>query len=254
MSQQAQQHRQKQRNWFARHKVLTGAGALVLVVGIGAAVAPGGSDGKDSGSKASDRLVSSADAEGAGKGGAGRDGKGKDADGKRGKGRKTDLSGNGTFRVGSDVEPGTYRSLGNKEDDACYWERAKDSKGDADSIIANDNVVGSSYVTIAAGDKVFKSRGCKGWERVPEKRSGTPGTSVPGNGMYRVGVDIAPGTYASPDNKADGNCYWERAKDALHGVDSIEANENVTGNGLVTITPQDAYFKTSGCAAWKKTG
>ncbi|MBH1935414.1 hypothetical protein I5Q34_14220 [Streptomyces sp. AV19] len=247
MHQQAQQHRQKQRNWFARHKVLTGAGALVLVVGIGAAVAPGGSDGEDGGSKASDRVVTSSDAGGAAQGG-------KSGGGKEGKSRKAGLSGNGTFRVGSDVKPGTYRSVGNKEDDNCYWERAKDSKGDPDSIIANDNVIGSSYVTIATGDKVFKTHGCKGWERVPEKKSGTPRTSAPGNGMYRVGVDIPPGTYTSADNKADGNCYWERAKDALHGIDSIEANENVTGNGLVTITPQDAYFKTSGCTTWKKTG
>ncbi|WP_372408115.1 hypothetical protein [Streptomyces luteireticuli] len=246
--QDRQQDRRTQRSRFARHKVLTGAGAVVLVVGIGAAVAPGGSDG-DGGSKASDRVVSSG-AEGAGKDGKDAGG----AQGKPGKGRKAGFSGNGTFRVGSDIAPGTYRSLGNKKGGNCYWERAKDSKGDADSIIANDNVVGSSYVTVATGDKVFKTHGCKSWERVPEEKSGTPKTSAPGDGMYRVGVDIAPGTYASPDNEADGNCYWERAKDALHGIDSVEANENVTGNGLVTITPQDAYFKTSGCTAWKKTG
>ncbi|WP_171163234.1 hypothetical protein [Streptomyces sp. I05A-00742] len=235
-----QHAQQKQRNWFARHKVLTAAGALVVVVGAGAALTGGGDDGDS----ASGKVVT-----------ADQGAKGKGSGGGEQKAGKADISGSGTFQVGSDVKPGTYRSLGNKSGDNCYWERAKNAEGDPDSIIANDNVTGSSYVTIKAGDKIFKSEGCKGWERVPEKKSGTPkSTTVSGNGMYRVGVDIAPGTYKSAGNKADGNCYWERAKDALHGTDSIEANENVTGNGIVTVTPRDAYFKTSGCTDWKKTG
>ncbi|MGK5642280.1 hypothetical protein ACSNOK_28790 [Streptomyces sp. URMC 126] len=234
-----QHAQQKQRNWFARHKVLTAAGALVVIVGAGAAFS-GGGDGDD----ASGKVVTAGEGSAAGKG----SGSGKER-------KKADIPGSGTFQVGADVKAGTYRSVGNKSSGNCYWERAKDSKGDPDSIIANDNVTGSSYVTIKASDKVFKSQGCKGWERVPAKASGAPkATSVSGDGMYRVGVDISPGTYRSAGNKADGNCYWERAKDALHGVDSIAANENVTGNGIVTITAQDAYFKTSGCADWKKTG
>ncbi|MBZ4319022.1 hypothetical protein [Streptomyces huiliensis] len=234
-----QHAQQKQRNWFARHKVLTAAGALVVVVGAGAALSGG-----DDGDSASGKVVT-AD----GRGTAGKD------SGAKKEGKKADISGSGTFQVGSDVKPGTYRSVGNKESGNCYWERAKGSKGDPDSIIANDNVTGSSYVTIKADDKIFKSQGCKGWERVPAKADGAPRTtSVSGDGMYRIGADIAPGTYRSTGNKADGNCYWERAKDALHGMESIAANENVTGNGIVTITPQDAYFKTSGCADWKKTG
>lgn len=223
-------HPQKQRNWFARHKVLTAAGAIVAVVAIGSAAA-GGSDGDDKTAATGTATDKTAD-----KGGD----KAK---------KKADMSGSGTYQVGKDVKPGTYRSTGNKL--GCYWERARDSKGELDSILANDNVVGSSYVTLGADDKVFKTRGCKGWNLVTDEKTGTPKSEVPGNGMYRVGVDIAPGTY-----KADGNksgCYWERDKDALHGTDSIEANENVTGSGIVTITPQDAYFKTSGCADWKKT-
>jgi hypothetical protein len=70
--------------------------------------------------------------------------------------------------------------------------------------------------------------------------------------MYRVGVDIAPGTYRSTGN-ADDLCYWERAKDALHSIRSIRANDNVTGTAVVTISAGDAYFKTTGCRNWKKT-
>ncbi|MFI9203404.1 hypothetical protein [Streptomyces sp. NPDC053048] len=236
------QHSQhKQRNWFARHKVLTGAGALVAVIAIGGALSGGGDSGEDSGkSTAADRAA----------GGEATSGKGGGKEGdKAGKGG---VSGNGTHQVGSDIKPGTYRSVGNKS--GCYWERAKDSKGDIDSILANDNVEGQSYVTIKAEDRIFKSRGCKSWEPVTDDRSGTPKSTVAGSGMYRVGVDIAPGTYKSTGNKADG-CYWERDKDALHdATESILANENVAGSGVVTIAAEDAYFKTSGCADWKKTG
>ncbi|MEV8478721.1 hypothetical protein [Streptomyces sp. NPDC051173] len=228
----------KQRSWFARHKVLTGAGALVAVIAIGSAAA-GGGDGDD-------KPTAASAGKGTDAGNATDKSADKNSDSVK---KKADMSGSGTYQIGKDVKPGTYRSTGNKL--GCYWERAKDSKGEMDSILANDNVVGPAYVTIADGDKLFKTRGCKGWNLVTDEKSGTPKSEVPGNGMYRVGVDIAPGTY-----KADGNksgCYWERDKDALHGMDSIEANENITGSGIVTITPQDAYFKTNGCAAWKKT-
>lgn len=165
---------------------------------------------------------------------------------------KPAFKGDGTYRVGTDIQPGTYLTSGNK-DDMCYWERAKDAKGDADSILANDNVTGSSYVTITKTDRIFKTTGCSDWYAVTAKKTGAPKSSMSGDGMYKVGTDILPGTYRSAGS-TDGNCYWERSKDALHGVDSITANDNATGSAIVTIAGSDAYFKTSGCADWHKTG
>ncbi|MEU5701959.1 hypothetical protein [Streptomyces aurantiacus] len=178
-------------------------------------------------------------------------------DAKAGKGdeaeKKAAFQGDGDFEVGSDVQPGTYRTTGNT-DDLCYWERAKDASGEMDSILANDNVSGTSYVTILKSDNLFKSSGCKDWEAVDAKASGTPATLVKGaGGMHRVGVDIAPGTYRSTGN-TDDLCYWERTKDASHSLESILANNNVSGSAVVTIAAGDAYFKTSGCKDWKKTG
>ncbi len=60
--------------------------------------------------------------------------------------KKAAFSGDGDFQVGSDVKPGTYRTTGN-DDGMCYWERAKDTSGEMDSLLANDNVTGTSYVT-----------------------------------------------------------------------------------------------------------
>ncbi|MET7763748.1 hypothetical protein ABZS71_17650 [Streptomyces sp. NPDC005393] len=235
---------QKQKNWFARHKVLTGTGALVAVIALGGVTGGGGSgDGKSDGT---DTKASSV--------GGGSDHKTQEKKEERAeKKTKAAFSGDGTLQVGNDVKPGTYRTTGNS-DGMCYWERAKDSSGEADAIIANDNVTGGSYVTIKASDKIFKSEGCEDWEAVPTTASGTPKTEILGDGMYRIGADIAPGTYRSTGNASGNGCYWERSKDALHGIESIIANENASGNAIVTIGAEDAFFKTNGCENWKKTG
>ncbi|MFH8259400.1 hypothetical protein [Streptomyces roseolus] len=229
----------QQRNWFARHKVLTAAGAIVVVVAIGAAMGGGGEDTKAPEAKSSAPAAS---------GDKAPESKAPE------KPKGATVDGDGDFEVGSDVKPGLYRSTGN-EDAECYWERAKDASGEVDSILANDNVTGTAYVEIKASDKLFKSTSCGTWEAVDPKAAGTPsGTTHKGSaGMLKVGVDIAPGTYKSTGNK-DAACYWERAKDATHGVDSILANDNVTGTAVVKITAKDAYFKTAGCAEWTKTG
>ena len=163
---------------------------------------------------------------------------------------KPAFKGDGTFTVGSDIQPGTYKSSGN-DDGMCYWEREKDAKGTDDSILANDNVTGSSYVTITKTDKFFKSTDCKDWYPVSADRGAAPKSTVSGDGMYKVGTDIVPGTYSSAGGDT---CYWERTKDALHGLESIKANDNPTGKAVVTIAGTDAYFKSQGCDTWKKSG
>ncbi|NJP46246.1 hypothetical protein [Actinacidiphila epipremni] len=162
---------------------------------------------------------------------------------------KPAFKGDGTFEVGKDLQPGTYRTTGNS-DGMCYWERDKDAKGDTDSILANDTVAGSSYVTIKPTDKIFTSTDCKDWFPAGTDKPAAPKTSM-ADGMYKVGTDIAAGTYKA---KGGETCYWERDKDALHDVDSIAANDNVTGQAVVTITAKDAYFKTADCGTWTKTG
>ncbi|MFC8434341.1 hypothetical protein [Streptomyces sp. NPDC057253] len=167
--------------------------------------------------------------------------------------KKAAFSGDGDFQVGSDIKPGTYRTTGNT-DGLCYWERAKDASGEVDSLLANDNVTGTSYVTVKSGDKLFKSSDCHDWEAVGAKAKGSPATRMSGDGgMFRVGADIAPGTYRSTGN-TDDSCYWERTKDAEHGIDSILANDNANGTAVVRIGASDGYFKTAGCKDWKKTG
>jgi hypothetical protein len=72
--------------------------------------------------------------------------------------------GEGTWLVGDDIQPGTYRA-GNV--DACYWERLSGLSGSFNDIIANDNVMtGQAVVTISPSDRAFNSARCGTWKRI----------------------------------------------------------------------------------------
>ncbi|GAB2873171.1 hypothetical protein GCM10027074_46090 [Streptomyces deserti] len=216
-------------------------GAVVGIVVIGAVSANTGGNGDGGGTGSS--KGSAAERATGGK---------QDGDGAEVAEKKAAFEGDGDFQVGTDLKPGTYRTTGNT-DGMCYWERAKDASGEMDSLLANENVSGTSYVTVKPTDKIFKSSGCNDWEAVDPKAKGSPdATPVGDGGMLRVSVDIAPGTYKSTGNN-DDSCYWERTKDAEHSIGSIIANDNVTGTAVVTISSSDGYFKTTGCQDWKKT-
>ena len=77
------------------------------------------------------------------------------------------MFGQGTWRVGSDIEPGLYRTLVEGEGflDSCYWARLSGLTGDFDDIIANDNATGAVYVEILPTDLAFES-GCGPWTKV----------------------------------------------------------------------------------------
>jgi len=69
----------------------------------------------------------------------------------------------GTYLVGTDVAPGTWRAPGGER---CYWARLRDFTGTVSSIVANDVPAGPASVRIAASDVGFESRGCGSWTRV----------------------------------------------------------------------------------------
>ncbi len=72
-----------------------------------------------------------------------------------------------------------------------------------------------------------------------------------GNGQYRVGTDIAAGTYVAPGGSS---CYWER-QSTFGGAGSADIIANDLSSGgqvLVTISASDKGFKTSGCGTWTK--
>ncbi|MBB2890803.1 hypothetical protein [Flexivirga oryzae] len=77
---------------------------------------------------------------------------------------KATIPGDGTYQVGTDIQPGTYVS-GTPDSGNCYWARLKGTSGSFSDIIANNNSAGQSVVTIAPTDKVFETSGCNDWSR-----------------------------------------------------------------------------------------
>jgi hypothetical protein len=149
--------------------------------------------------------------------------------------------GNGTYTVGQDIDPGTYRSEGSS---MCYWARLSGFSGELDDIIANGNA--STILTIDSGDEGFETSGCGTWLAVAETAPATPETTFD-DGTYQVGVHIAPGRYRA-DGAADDLCYWARLSDFSHELDGIIANGN--NPTTIEIADGDAGFETSGCGVW----
>jgi hypothetical protein len=75
------------------------------------------------------------------------------------------IQGEGTFLVGVDIQPGTYRTSA-ADSGNCYYEVDRDLKGGLNSIITNDNTSGPTVVQIPATAKAFTDSGCNGWTRI----------------------------------------------------------------------------------------
>lgn len=68
----------------------------------------------------------------------------------------------GIYIVGTDMQPGTYKSSGQS---GCYFARLNGFGGTVDDIIANSNTDTAAIVTIAPGDKGFQSTRCGTWTK-----------------------------------------------------------------------------------------
>ena len=151
---------------------------------------------------------------------------------------------NGTWLVGSDIEPGRYRLY---SDNSCYWARLAGFSGDLDDILANENNWNGGYfiVDVLANDAGFElscwndgARIVDGYSDIGEPL--TPESPIIPSGVYAVGDDIAPGLY-----RLNGACYWARLAGFSGDLDDILANENNWNDGqfVVEIQPGDTGFQ-----------
>ncbi|NBF00270.1 hypothetical protein FE391_43860 [Nonomuraea sp. KC401] len=66
-----------------------------------------------------------------------------------------------TLVVGTDIQPGTYRTSGPAGGfSRCYWARLSSTDGD---VIATGMPADAATVTIEATDKAFQTGGCAEW-------------------------------------------------------------------------------------------
>lgn len=151
--------------------------------------------------------------------------------------------GDGTFQVGKDIQPGTYRTR--QASSGCYWARLSGFGGSVGEIIANDNTDSPAVVTIAASDKGFESQNCGTWTQNLSQI--TKSKTTFSDGTYVIGSDITPGTYKNTGNQG---CYYARLSGFGGTTDDILANNNTDAVAIVTIDASDKGFQSNGCGTW----
>ena len=148
--------------------------------------------------------------------------------------------GDGTWIVGSDIQPGTYAAGPGL--DFCTWKRLSGFSGEFEDIIEFD-VSARPIVTISATDTGFDSRGCNNWEPIAQAI-----TTPTGDGTWLVGEEIAPGTYAAGPGL--DFCTWKRLSGFSGEFEDI-IEFDVSARPIVTISATDTGFDSRGCNNWE---
>jgi hypothetical protein len=153
--------------------------------------------------------------------------------------------GDGAFAVPGSVRPGTYRTLGRPDD--CSWSRSARVGGAVRVLGRGIGDDGPAIATIEAGDVEFRSAGCGRWTSDP-RGAGRPASEF-GQGTFRVGLDIVPGTYTS---LGGGTCLWQRLSGFGGNRSTVVAQGTRSGATTVTIAPTDRGFFSVHCGAWHR--
>ncbi|MDQ7095636.1 hypothetical protein REC12_18765 [Desulfosporosinus sp. PR] len=133
----------------------------------------------------------------------------------------------GMYKIGTDMPAGEYVLIA---DDTAYFQTTRDSTGSLDSIIANDNFVNQSIITVKDG-QYLTIRGCKAYAFKDSPQVQPVDGFLP-EGMYKVGFGLSPGEYKV---SADADGYAEVSSDSSHSLDSIVSNDNFQGDKYITV-------------------
>jgi hypothetical protein len=72
---------------------------------------------------------------------------------------KTTIDADGTYAVGTDIQPGTYSSAGPAGDGACYWKRVNGT-----DIVDNAMSKKAQIIQIEPTDTAFTTNKCQPWQ------------------------------------------------------------------------------------------
>ena len=77
------------------------------------------------------------------------------------------FGGAGTYVVGDDIAPGTYKSRPDSGGiGMCVWQRLENTSGEISAVIASNISQGPVTVTIKSSDGAFETSGCSDWVAV----------------------------------------------------------------------------------------
>jgi hypothetical protein len=151
--------------------------------------------------------------------------------------------GPGVHLVGTDIEPGIYRTTG----EISYFARLSGLTGEFSDIIANEaSPPPPVLVEIKSSDVAFESRGSGQWTMIDNSYQPIPTTSF-GAGWWLVGIDIHPGIYRT-EKRVN---YFARLSGLGGQIQDIIANEiPPQGPVVVEIKATDLAFQSRADGFW----
>ncbi len=155
--------------------------------------------------------------------------------------------GDGQHVVGTDIEPGTYRSSASTTtSNSCFWNRLS-GFGEMGNSITARLVNNQTVVTIVDSDAGFFSQNCGTWS--PADSAVTASLTDPfSGGTFIVGTDIAAGPWR---HDAPGQCFWQRLSGFSGDLDEI-ITEQSDDPQVVEIAETDAGFFSEYCGTWTR--
>jgi len=155
----------------------------------------------------------------------------------------------GTYQAGKDIQAGDYIVFASTSGySSCQL--MKDSSGQISSRITSETFKGNRYITVADGQYVeFTNATMLPVDQAPVLQ---PTNGKYPEGMYKVGRDIAAGTYQVESEQtaggsyAAGGAYWEIDADLSGARESIVSSETFIGKRSVTLE-DGQYIKLSDC-------
>ncbi len=162
------------------------------------------------------------------------------------------LTQDGTYRVGTDIAPGTYVAASPTDDvNGCSWERRSTSGSSSTGVVASGEGYGQQIVTIKSTDEYLRTQGCGSWRKYSTYGSVRTSTAV--DGMYKVGTaggQLKPGLYSTSGSPI-GFCIVVRYSNfsgERSSVVDFQVIEAFPAN--LKVYPTDVGFETVGCS-WK---
>jgi hypothetical protein len=179
--------------------------------------------------------------------------------------------GEGVVQVGKDVTPGVYAatvpaaastapaatstapgpSPSHEPFSGCYIQLTKDDSGDITSFLATESFgPGARVLVLLAAGQYLRTGGCGTF--TPAKTPKKPATTF-ASGMFRVGIDIAAGSYTATVPQDSAGCFVGFSSDGAAMFSSILTTNDFDPGAQATVSVTDGqWLQTDACGTWNK--
>ena len=163
-----------------------------------------------------------------------------------------DTIGQGTFVVGTDIQPGAYVADANPGR-LCRWFHLSGFAGRATDVTSSGNGLLRGITEISPNTRGFRSIDCGEWKLIEHTHLQEGPTTNFGDGEHIVNVHLPPGIYSSPGPET-GRCSWRRLGGFTGTASDHIAVRNPVGKNIAQILESDAVFISFGCGEWRPFG